>query len=200
MIDLIDALFAGIASILAQPAAAAIIASIVGIVGSLIISNRSEARSTRRAHSDYLHRRHDHFEDSLADLAAVIDEWASEEVSLLNTYGHSKPDSEDDAALERTNKLRQQITNQLNQLRARAPHDDASLSTSALHRALKSVEDTWSGTRTARAYMEHAIGPWALEDEEVQSALIDGRQAVARVEETVQELFTANAAHVEALR
>ncbi|WP_422117718.1 hypothetical protein [Brachybacterium sp. UNK5269] len=121
MLELIDAFFTGTATLLAQPAAAAIIASIVGIVGSLLIANRSEIRASRRAHLDYLHRRHDHFEDALADLAAVIDEWASEEVSLLNTYGQSKPDSEDDADPERTNKLRQQITNHLNQLRARAP-------------------------------------------------------------------------------
>ncbi|XQL98918.1 hypothetical protein ACOJUI_17035 (plasmid) [Brachybacterium sp. UNK5269] len=46
--------------------------------------------------------------------------------------------------------------------------------------------------------MEHAIGPWALTSEEVQTALGDGHQAVARVEEALNELFDANAAYVEA--
>lgn len=196
MHDVITALFDGIEQVLKQPAAAAIIASIVSIAGTMVVSRRSASDAARSAHLEYLRRRHDRFEDALVALATVIDDWASEEVALLNTYARSVPDTQDSTG-ERADPLRQQITNDLNRLRALAPYQPPKSPKSPLHHSLGKLETTWSESLSTRRYLEHAIGPWDLSDDEVSTAHHDGLNAVKRVEQAVEDLFTANTAYVQ---
>lgn len=196
MLEIITAIFDGITQVLRQPAAAAIIASIVSIVGAVLVSKRSTVEAERSAHREYLRRRHDRFEDALVSVANVIDEWASEEVALLNTYAHSKPAHEDSDG-EQADLLRQQITNDLNRLRALAPHQPPKPNKTPLHDSLGRLETTWTDSLAARRYLEHAIGPWNLSGDDIATAHHDGLSAVERVEQAVQDLFTANTAYVQ---
>lgn len=194
MNDVITALFDGIAQVLKQPAAAAIIASIVSIAGTLCVSRMSASDAARSAHREYLRRRHDRFEQAMAGLASVVDVWERAEVSLLLAYWSG----ELDAPREPANELRQQVANHVTQLRALAPRDESSSPGRELHLALNAVQRAREDCYSTRTGIEGAIEEERLDT--MQDTVTHAPQTAYAVAIAIHELFEANATYVETRR
>lgn len=212
---------------------AAIVGSGLTLLGTWLNSQRSDRQAAQRAHQDYLRRRHERFDDALAQLTHTTSKWARNEGITLRALnqgvsdsdpqlfwleypeGHEPPSSgtlqsrslEDLVAsqsfLEQNGVLKhdqdffavldsqyETITGKIHYLRGIAPSGN-------LSSLMEDLGEAWDKALTTQRYLEHAVGPWNLSEEECNKAYLDGLAAISVVEDNVQALVKANTDYVE---